>query len=102
MAPTFFKEIGHKQAEPTSLKCDNQAAIILSKDPQYRTRTMHIEHKFHFIWDDIVGKGKAIVSYISTKDIVADIFMKLLPAAAHWKFMKAMGLKMPSSGSVRI
>lgn len=63
---------------------------------------MHIERKFHFIRDDIVGKGKAIITYISTKEMVADIFTKPLPAAAHWKFTKAMGLNMPSSGSVGI
>ena len=45
----FFEEIGHLQTGPTSLRCNNQAAIILMKDPQYRTRTMHIKRKFHFI-----------------------------------------------------
>lgn len=53
-----FEEIGQLQTSPTSLRCDNQV-IILAKDPQYQTRTMHIERKFHFIRDDIVGKGKA-------------------------------------------
>ena len=32
---TFFDEIGHPQKGPTQLFCDNQAAIILSWDPQF-------------------------------------------------------------------
>jgi hypothetical protein len=99
---TFYEELGHSQPGPTKLYCDNQAAIILTKDPQYRTRTMHIERKFHFVRDDVVGKGKAIVSYVPTRDMVADIFTKALPTDSHWKFVTAMGLKMPSSGSERI
>jgi hypothetical protein len=99
---TFYEELGHSQPGPTELYCDNQAAIILTKDPQYRTRTMHIERKFHFVRDDVVGKGKAIVSYVPTRDMVADIFTKALPTDSHWKFVTAMGLKMPSSGSERI
>ena len=33
---TFFDEIRHTQKGPTELFCDNQAAIILSWDPQFR------------------------------------------------------------------
>ena len=33
---TFFDEIGHPQKGPTQLFCDNQAAIILSRDPQFQ------------------------------------------------------------------
>ena len=70
---TFFDEIGHPQKGPTQLFCDNQAAIILSRDPQFRARTKHIQRKYHFVWDDLVGKGEAIVCYVPTGDMVADI-----------------------------
>lgn len=76
---TFYEELGHSQPGPTQLHCDNQVAIILTKDPQYRTRTMHIKCKFHFVHDNVVGKGKAIISYIPTRNMVADIFTKALP-----------------------
>ena len=33
---TFFEEIGHPQKGLTTLHCDNQAAIILSWDPQFQ------------------------------------------------------------------
>jgi hypothetical protein len=38
----FFEEIRHPLKGATELQCDNQAAIILSKDPQFRARTKHI------------------------------------------------------------
>ena len=67
---TFFDEIGHPQKGPTQLFCDNQAAIILSRDPQFRARTKHIQRKYHFVQDDLVGKGEAIVRYVPTRDML--------------------------------
>jgi hypothetical protein len=98
---TFFAEVGHEQRGPTELFCDNQAAIILCKDPQFRARTKHIQRKYHFVRDDIVAKGEAVVRYVSTHDMVADILTKPLSREKHWKFAKAMGLRFISSGSVK-
>ena len=96
---TFFDEIGQQQMGPTQLFCDNQAAIILSWDPQFQARTKHIQQKYHFVQDDLVGKGEAIVRYVPTRDMVADILTKPLMRDLHWKFVKAMGLWLHSSGS---
>ena len=96
---TFFDEIGHPQKGPTQLFCDNQAVIILSRNPQFRARTKHIQWKYHFVRDDLVGKGEAIVRYVPTGDMVADIHTKPLMRDLHWKFVKAMGLRLHSSGS---
>jgi transposase InsO family protein len=91
----FFEDIGHAQRGPTELFCDNQAAIILTRDPQFRARSKHISRKFHFVRDDIVGKGQAVVRYVRTDDQVADIFTKALGHDKHWKFARAMGLCFP-------
>ena len=99
---TFFAELGHPQEQPTDLGNDNMAAIILSKDPQFRARTKHIQRKYHFVRDDLIAKGEAIVRYVPTDDMVADIFTKALPHEKHWKFAAAMGLRLCSSGSVKI
>ena len=96
---TFFDEIGHPQKGLTQLFCDNQAAIILSRDPQFRARTKHIQQKYHFVRNDLVGKGEAIVCYVPTGNMVADILTKPLVRDLHWKFVKAMGLRLHSSGS---
>jgi hypothetical protein len=96
---SFFDEIGHPQKGPTQLFCDNQAAIILSRDPQFRARTKHIQRKYHFVRDDLVGKEEAIFCYVPTRDMVADILTKPLARDQHWKFVKAMGLQLHLSGS---
>jgi hypothetical protein len=98
---SFYEEIGHTQTDPTDLFCDNQAAIILTKDPQFRARTKHIQRKYHFIRDDVVATNQAVVRYVSTNDMVADIFTKPLARDKHWKFTRAMGLRLASSGSVK-
>jgi Reverse transcriptase (RNA-dependent DNA polymerase)/Pol polyprotein, beta-barrel domain/gag-polypeptide of LTR copia-type/Integrase core domain/GAG-pre-integrase domain len=96
---TFFAELGHAQKGPTILSCDNQAAIILSKDAQYRARTKHIQRKYHYFRDDLVATGEVIVRYVPTADMVADILTKGLGHEKHWKFVRAMGLRLRSSGS---
>lgn len=98
---SFFEEIGHAQTKPTDLWCDNQAAIILTKDPQFRARTKHIARKYHFVRDDLVASGEASVRYVSTHDQVADIMTKALSKDKHLKFMRAMGLRAGTSGSVK-
>ncbi|KAJ3514873.1 hypothetical protein NMY22_g14604 [Coprinellus aureogranulatus] len=92
---------GHPQAGPTTLFNDNQGAIALSKDPQYRARTKHIQRKFHFVRDDLVRTGVVRIKYLPTEEMVADIMTKPLAREAHWKFVEAMGLRMRSSGSVK-
>lgn len=97
---SFFEELGHPQKGPTSLGCDNQAAIILTRDPQFRARTKHIARKYHFVRDDLVASGQAQLRYVNTHDQVADIFTKALSDDKHRKFMRAMGLRLRASGGV--
>lgn len=58
---SFFEDIGHAQGKPSTLSCDNQAAIILTKEAQYRSRTKHIQRKYHYLHDDLVANGQAII-----------------------------------------
>lgn len=97
---SFFEDIGYGTEKPTDLFCDNQAAIVLTKDAQFRARTKHISRKYHYLRDDIVGKGLANVIFVPTDDNAADIFTKPLPFDKHWKFTRAMGLQLRTSGSV--
>ncbi|KIJ05837.1 hypothetical protein PAXINDRAFT_30475, partial [Paxillus involutus ATCC 200175] len=52
-----------------------------------------------FVRDDLVGKGEAVIHYVPTDDMVADILTKPLVQEQHWKFVRGMGLRMRSSGS---
>ena len=62
------------------LLCDNESAIKISYNPVDHTRTKHIEIRHHFIRDHVAW-GDTELSYVSTKDQLADIFMKPLDEA---------------------
>jgi len=68
----------------STLYCDNQGAIRLSKDATFHGRTKHIDVHFHFI-HQTVSSGNVELIYIPTENMTADIFTKAL---AHVKFEK--------------
>jgi hypothetical protein len=70
---------------PTTLYCDNQGTIRLSKDTMFHGRTKHINIHFHFIQQTITS-GSIELVYIPTKNMTADIFTKSLPRVKFEKF----------------
>ena len=69
--------IGLSQINPTLLLCDNNAALILSKDPCFHAHVKHINTKWHYI-HKFTEDGDICVSYVPSKDNVADILTKPL------------------------
>jgi hypothetical protein len=63
---------------PTTLFCDNQAAIKLAIDDNYHAQTKHIDIHFHFIWQVILNDTLTLI-YCPTDDMAADILTKSLP-----------------------
>lgn len=84
----LMKELCHTNLLETNLAVpiysDNQACIALSQDLISHKRTKHIDVRHHYI-RQLVTYGKAAVSYISTKDMIADILTKPLPKPAFEK-----------------
>ncbi|KAL3505152.1 hypothetical protein ACH5RR_034993 [Cinchona calisaya] len=72
----------------TTVYCDSQSAICLTKDQIYHERTKHIDVKFYFVRDTF-AEGKVLVQKISTKDNLADMFTKSLPI---YKFKQCLDL----------
>jgi hypothetical protein len=62
------------------LLCDNESAIKIAYNPVQHTRTKHIEIRHHFIRDH-VARGDIELSYVCTKEQLADIFTKPLDEA---------------------
>ncbi len=75
----------HKLSLPTTLYCDNQGAIRLSKDTTFHGRTKHIDVHFHFI-RQTVSSGNIELLYILTEKMVADIFTKSLARVKFEQF----------------
>ena len=67
---------------PTTLFCDNQGAISLTKNPTHHTKTKHVDMQLHFIRDHI-EKGTIKVEYCPTEDMLADILTKGLARERH-------------------
>ena len=85
-APLHAKEI-------STVFCDNQGAIALSKNPGFHARSKHIDIRYHFIRNHVDGEtGTINLLYCSTDDMTADVLTKGLPRARHLKHVAGMGL----------
>ena len=69
----------------TTLFCNNQGAITLSKDPTFHAWTKHINVHFHFICQ-IVDLGHTSLEYCPMANMVVDIFTKSLARQKLEKF----------------
>ena len=69
--------IGFPQNSPTTILCDNNAAINLSEDPSLHQHVKHIDIKYHFL-RECVNMGEIMLKYINTNDNLADIFTKAI------------------------
>src|SRR5882724_4096121 len=74
---TFIGEITASPAAVTTIYCDNQAAIALSKNRQYHAWTKHIDIWFHFICKS-VEQGTISLTYCPTGTMTADLLTKAL------------------------
>ncbi len=74
----FLAALGYGlPGHPVSLKADNQGAIMLTANPEFHRRTKHIEVLHHWIREKVDSK-EIVITYISTKDMVADVLTKAL------------------------
>ncbi|KAK3005774.1 hypothetical protein RJ639_016073 [Escallonia herrerae] len=70
-------DLGLKQ-ESSTVYCDNQSAIHLTKNQMFHERTKHIDVRFHFIWD-VVSQGTVMVERIFIVENSADMMTKHIP-----------------------
>ena len=82
----------HNLSLPTTLYCDNQGAIRLSKDATFHGRTKHIDVHFHFIRQTVTSSNIELI-YIPTERMVADIFTKSLARVKFEKFRAELNVR---------
>eukprot|EP00253_Pinus_taeda_P031346 PITA_31346 len=88
----ILSEFGFQQQHLTTLWCDNQSAIQISKDPVQHQHRKHIELHMHFI-RNLIHDNVLEVQYCSTDDQVADIFTKVLIEAKFTKLRFMVGVQ---------
>ncbi|KAG7003598.1 Retrovirus-related Pol polyprotein from transposon TNT [Fusarium oxysporum f. sp. conglutinans] len=85
-----YKEV--PELKTTVIFGDSQGAIAMSKNPQFHTRTKHIDIQHHYCREK-VNDGTVEFQYIPTGKQVADSLTKALPKDRFLLFRKALGLK---------
>lgn len=70
---------------------DNESAISLAKNPDSHKRSKHIDVRYHYIREQ-VDKKIVEISYINTKEQLADILTKALDVRNQEKFKKEIGV----------
>ena len=62
----------------TTIFCDSQSAICLTKDQMFHERTKHIDVRYHYI-RNVIAQGDVKICKISTHDNLADMMTKSVP-----------------------
>ena len=75
----------------TIIHTDNQGSIALAHNPVSHSRAKHIDIRHHFIRERI-EHGEVSLDYVSTKEMMADIFTKALPYKSFEKFQMNLGV----------
>lgn len=91
----LLSDFGYKQHNPTILRCDNQGALALSKNPLYHSRSKHFNIVFHWIRekvDDLTIKP----IYISTSEMLADFLTKALHCPKFAYCINGLGIQQPA------
>jgi hypothetical protein len=73
----LVKELGFGDSQPTTLWCNNQSSIKITKNHVFNDKTKHFEIDWHFIRQK-VENGTIKVNFISTHAQPADILIKAL------------------------
>ena len=84
----LLAEIEENCNNPIKVMEDNQGAIAIAKNPVGHKRTKHIDIRSHFVREQ-VQKGIFKIDYLSTKEMVADMFTKPLPRG-QFEYLRSM------------
>ena len=86
-----LKKLGHSQGKCTTVLCDNNSTIKLSKNPVMHGRSKHIDVRFHFL-RDLTREGVVELKHCGTQEQVADIMTKPLKLDVFLKLRELLGV----------
>ena len=88
----LYQDLTNRMDCPTVINEDNQAAIRISKNPQYHGRAKHISIKYHFVREQ-VNNNVIELKYCPTEDMIADMLRKGLNKLKTMKLRELVGMK---------
>ncbi|WCJ18356.1 Copia protein [Euphorbia peplus] len=77
-----------------TIYCDNKSAIDLSKNPIEHNRMKHVHIRHHFLRDHVLKKD-IILTYLPSKDNLADMFTKPLASTPFRGLREGIGMTNP-------
>ncbi|CAI7855168.1 unnamed protein product [Closterium sp. NIES-53] len=89
----LLAELGYPQPVST-LWCDNESTIHLTKDLVFHVRTKHIQVNHHFL-RELVQRKQLKAEHIASDCNLADLFTKSLVRQDHYRLLSSMGVGPP-------
>ena len=77
--------------EATTILCDNQSCIKMTKNPVFHDRSKHIKIRYHYI-RDMVQRVALKLQYVSMDEQVADVLTKPLSRVKFEHFQEKLGI----------
>ncbi|CAL1378802.1 unnamed protein product [Linum trigynum] len=87
----LLSELGAPQFGPTSLYCDNQAALHIATNPVFHERTKHVEMDCYFIREHVQSHDIS-PRKIATAEQPADLFTKGLGVDHFHHLLSKLGM----------
>ena len=87
----ILEHLGIKSKDATTILCDNNSTIQLSKNPIFHGRSKHIAVRFHFL-RDLVNDHVVQLQYCNTHEQVADIMTKAVKLEQFEKLQLMLGV----------
>lgn len=84
-------ELGYPMDGPVDLRADNQAFIKMADNPVKHSRTKHIDIKYHYV-RELIENEHITLTYVSTKEMIADGLTKPLRPDLFRGFVEMLGL----------
>ena len=75
----------------TTVFCDSQSVIFLTKDQIFHERMKHIDVRHHFV-RDVIAYGNIVVGKVTTHDNPADMMTKSFPIAKFEHCLDLVGI----------
>eukprot|EP01018_Ginkgo_biloba_P027335 Gb_24906 [translate_table: standard] len=84
-------DLKQEQSMATTIYCDNNSTIAMTKNPVFHGRTKHIDIRHHFIRDP-VEDGQVELRFCRSSDQLADVFTKALSKENFERLRQMLGV----------